>query len=151
MKMMVLCLLGFFLSSPLLAQRQDPACNEFKYIKSTMRAIDSQSVDRVIPYADWLDVKYRRQDRNQAGRETAKVVILALIGRLSFITFWMMPTRAEAATVTGSYVRSPQAYSRFLQLTPERACPILRFGGSDGDLLRSVTHEVYLELRRARR
>ncbi len=151
MKTLALFALGFFLSSPLFAQRQDLLCNEFKYIQRTMRAIDSQSVDRVIPYADWLDQKYRRQDRTQAGRETAKVVILALIGRLSFITFWMIPTRAEAATVTGSYVRSPQAYSRFLQLTPERACPILTFGGSDGDLLRNVTHEVYLELRRASR
>ncbi len=151
MKMMVLFFLGFFLSSPLLAQRQDPACNEFKYIQNTMRAINSQSVDRAIPYADWLDEKYRRRDRIDAGTNTAKVVILALIGRLNFVTFWMMPTRAEAATVTGSYVRSPEAYSRFLLLTPERACPILRFGGSDGDLLRSVTHEVYLELRRARR
>jgi hypothetical protein len=150
MKIMVffLCLL---LSSSLFAQRQDPACNEFKYIKNTMRAINSQSVDRVIPHADWLDQQYRREDRNQAGRETAKVVILALLGRLSFMTFWMMPTRAEAATVTGSFVRNPEGYSRFLQLAPEHACLFLGFIGSDADLLRTITHEVYLELRRARR
>ncbi len=151
MKTLALFALGFFLSSPIFAQRQDPLCNEFKYIQRTMRAIDSQSVDRVIPYADWLDVKYRRQDRNEAGKNVAKVVILTLIGRINFVTFWMIPSRAEAATITGSYVRSPEAYSRFLQLTPQRACPILTFGGSDGDLLRNVTHEVYLELHRAHR
>ena len=63
----------------------------------------------------------------------------------------MMPTRAEAATVTGSFARNPEGYSRFLQLAPERAFPFLRFEGRDGELLRTITHEVYLELRRARR
>lgn len=116
-----------------------------------MHAINSQSVDQVIPYADWLDVKYRRNDQNKAGTNAAKFVILSLIGRLNFMTFWMIPSRAEAATVTGTFVRSPEAYSRFLQLSPDRACPILTYGGSDGDLLRSITHEVYLELRKARR
>lgn len=116
-----------------------------------MNAINAQSVDRVIPHADWVDQKYRRKDAISAGTNVAKVVILALIGRLNFVTFWMMPTRAEAATVTGMYVRNPEGYSRFLQLPPERACFVLRLGGSEGELLRDVTHEVYLELRRSSR
>ncbi len=151
MKIIVLFALGIFLSSPILAQRQDPSCMHFRSIQRTMHAINSQSVDQVIPYADWLDVKYRRNDQNKAGTNAAKFVILSLIGRLNFMTFWMIPSRAEAATVTGTFVRSPEAYSRFLQLSPDRACPILTYGGSDGDLLRSITHEVYLELRKARR
>jgi hypothetical protein len=147
-----LLLLAVLIFSPtIFAQRSDPACSEFRYIQRTMHAINTQSVDHVIPYADWLDRKYRREDQISAGKNIAKVVVLTLIGRLNFITFWMMPTRAEAATITGSYVRSPEAYARFLQLTPQRACPILTFGGSDGELLRDVTHEVYLELRRASR
>jgi hypothetical protein len=150
MKSLLLLVLIVF-STSLFAQRTDPACNEFRYIQRTMHAINTQSVDHVIPYADWLDRKYRREDRISAGTNIAKVVVLTLIGRLNFITFWMMPTRAEAATITGSYVRGPEAYARFLQLTPQRACPILLFGGSDGELLRDVTHEVYLELRRASR
>lgn len=133
------------------AQRSDPACNEFRYIQKKMNAINSHSVDRVIPYADWIDVKYRRQDQVSAGTNIAKIVVLALIGRLNFVTFWMIPSRAEAATVTGMYVRNPEAYSRFLQLPSERACQVLLLGGSEGQLLRDVTHEVYLELRRASR
>ena len=150
MKTLALFVLGLFLSSPLFAQTQDPVCSEFQYIKSTMRAIDAESVDRVIPYADWIERKYRREDRIEAGKTTGKVVILALIGRLNFITFWMIPTRAEAATVTGSYLRNPESYSHFLQLTPQRACAVLRLGGSEGILLRNLTHEVYLEIHRAR-
>lgn len=128
----------------------DPACSDFKYIQSTMRAINSTSVDRAVPHADWLDRRYRREDQIALGTSVAKTVVLVLLQRLSFWSFVLTPDRAEAATVTGSYVRSPEAYSRFLHLVPERACPILRYGGSDGQLLRDVTHEVARELRRAR-
>jgi hypothetical protein len=114
-----------------------------------MHAINSKSVDEVIPYADWLDRKYRREDTIKAGTNVAKVVILALIGRLNFVTLWMMPTRAEAATLTGMYVRSPEGYAKFLQLPPASACQVLLYGGSEGQLLRDITHEVSLELHRS--
>lgn len=148
MKVFVLFVLGFFLSAPLFAQT-DPACSDFKYIQRTMRAINSTSVDQVIPHADWLDRKYRREDQITVGTTVAKTVVLLLLQRLNFMAYVMTPSRAEAATITGSYVRSPQAFSNFLHLTPERACPILRFGGSDGELLRRVTQDVAIELRRA--
>lgn len=151
MKTLVLFVLGFFLSAQTFAQSQDPACNEFKYIQNKMKAIDATSVDHAVPHADWLDRKYRREDQITVGLTIGRTVVLLLLQRLNAMAYVFTPTRAEAATVTGSYVRSPEAYSRFLQLTPERACRILRYGGSDGDLLRSVTHEVYRELRRASR
>ncbi len=147
----ILILISIILTTSALAQRTDPACNEFRYIQRTMNAINSRSVDRVIPYADWVDQKYRRKDAISAGTNVAKIVVLSLIGRLNFITFWMIPTRAEAATITGMYVRNPEGYARFLQLPPQRACQVLRLGGSESELLREVTHEVYLELRRSSR
>ncbi len=148
--MLVLFVLGFFLTAPLFAQT-DPACRDFKYIQRTMRAINATSVDQTIPHADWLDRKYRREDQITAGTTIAKTVILVLLQRLSFMAYVLTPTRAEAATITGAYVRSPQEFSNFLHLKPERACSILRFGGSDGDLLRSLTQEVAIELHRASR
>jgi hypothetical protein len=146
-----LVLVSLILSSSVFAQRIDPACNEFRHIQRTMRAIDSQSVDRVIPHADWLDKKYRRQDAISAGSTVARTVVLILLQRVNVFMYIFTPSRAEAATVTGSFVRSPHSYVRFLQLTPERACPLMRFGDSDSELLREITHEVYSELRRSSR
>lgn len=151
MKILVLLTLILSFNSVAFAQRQNPFCSEFTYIQNKMKAINATSVDRAIPYADWVDERYRREDQRTVMKNTAKVVILALIGRLSFVTFWMMPNRAEAATVTGSYIRNPESYSRFLQLTPQRGCQVLGIPGREGDILREITHEVYLELRRASR
>lgn len=151
MKALILILSATILLSSFAEAATDPACTDFRYIQSTMRAINSTSVDRAVPHADWLDRKYRREDQIALGSNIAKTVVLVLLQRLTFWAYVFIPDRAEAATVTGSYVRSPEAYSRFLHLMPERACPILRFGGSDGQLLREVTHEVASELRRARR
>lgn len=116
-----------------------------------MRAIDSQSIDRVIPHADWLDKKHRRQDAVAVGSTVARTVVLILLQRVNVFMYVFTPSRAEAATISGSYVRDPQSYVRFLQLTPERACPIMRFGDSPAELLRDINHEVYSELLRSSR
>lgn len=144
-------ILGLFFVISAFGQTQDPACREFQYIQKTMNSINAKSVDRVIPYADWLDVKYRRQDQIQVGGTIARTVILILLQRVNVFMYVFTPSRAEAATLSGSYVRNPQSYVRFLQLPSERACRIMRLGGSDTQLLRDVTHDVYLELRRASR
>lgn len=151
MKNFITILIGLLFSFGAFAQRADPLCGEFRYIQRTMKAIDAKSVDRVLPNVDWLDVRYRREDRIAAGSLVARTVVLLLLQKLTFVSYLFVPSRAEAATVTGSYVRNPQAFLRFLQLPPERACFVLGLGGSDGELLREATHEVYREFRRASR
>ncbi len=139
----------FFFQMPAVAG-VNPYCEDFKKIKSVMTRLDSQSVDRVLPGADWLDEKYRKQDRNKVIMVAGKTVVLVLLKRLSFLSYVFEPTRAGVSSFTGYYVSSPENFAKFLALEPRSACNYLSMGDRHADILRDLTHEVWINLDRAR-
>lgn len=145
-------LLGFILmvSTSAFAAKTNPYCRDFQNIKNLGLELSKKEVDRVLPRADWLDERYRREDRKDAGMTVAKTVFMVAIGRLSWFTYAMIPTRAEAATMTGMYSRNPENYAKFLNLSTENACFYLSMPDSDADRLREITRELWLVLDQAR-
>lgn len=139
----------FFFQMPAVAG-VNPYCEDFKKIKSVMTRLDSQSVDRVLPGADWLDEKYRKQDRNKVIMIAGKTVVLVLLKRLSFLSYVFEPTRAGVSSFTGYYVSSPENFAKFLALESRSACSYLSMGDRHADILRDLTHEVWINLDRAR-
>ena len=129
----------------------NPYCNDFRKIKDTMVKLDRHGVERVLPDADWLDDRHRRQDRNQVVGIVAKTVILTLLKRLSALSYMFEPTRVGVSSFTGYYVSSPENFARFLQLPTKSACQYLSMGDRHADILRELTREVRMTLDRARR
>ncbi len=130
---------------------KNPYCESHRKIKSLMLKLDQGDVDRILPGADWLEEKYRRKNQQQAAGVVAKTVVLLLLKRLSALSYVFEPTRVGVATITGMYISNPQNFSKFLELPTPRACPYLSMSGSEADTLRELTHEVWLNLSRARR
>lgn len=147
--MRIVFLFLFFFQMPAVAG-VNPYCQDFNRIKATMAKLDKQAVDRVLPRADWLDEKYRKKDRNKVIMIAGKTVVLALLKRLSFLSYVFEPTRAGVSSFTGYYVSSPENFARFLELSPRSACNYLSMGDSHADTLRELTHEVWINLERAR-
>lgn len=142
-------LLTLFISTSTFAA--NPYCNDFIRIKRTMVQLDKHQVDRILPYADWMDEQYRRKDRKQMATITAKTVILLAIKRLTPLAYIFEPTRMGDGTVTGMYARSPENFARFLKLDSTSACSYLSMGGTGADTLRDITHQLWVTLDRARR
>ncbi len=129
----------------------NPYCDDFIRIKRLMVQLDKNQVDRILPYADWMDEQYLRQDQKQVRTIVAKTIILALIKRLTPLAYVFEPTRMGDGTVTGMYARSPANYAKFLKLDSRSACSYLSMGGSGADTLRDITHQLWVTLDRARR
>jgi hypothetical protein len=142
-------LILFFVQMPAVAG-VNPYCQDFNRIKSMMVKLDKGNVDRLLPKADWLDEKFRKKDRNKVVMIAGKTVVLALLKRLSFLSYVFEPTRAGVSSFTGYYVSSPENFARFLELQPRSACNYLSMGDSHADTLRELTHEVWISLDRAR-
>lgn len=138
------------LSFQALASR-NPYCDDFNRIKRLGVQLDKNRVDRILPYADWMDEQYRRKDQKQAATIAAKTVFLLLIKRLTPFAYIFEPTRAGDGTMTGMYARNPENFARFLQLSPRNACFYLSMGGTGADTLRDLTHQMWVMLDRARR
>ncbi len=114
-----------------------------------MVKLDKHKVDEIIPRADWLDEKYRLEDRKKMINLTAKTVVLALLKRLSFYSYIFEPTRAGVSSMTGYYVSSPDNFVRFLALEEKTACFYLGLHDVHAQILRKLTWTVALELRNA--
>lgn len=125
-------------------------CNDFIRIKRLMVQLDKHQVDRILPYADWMDRQYRRQDQKQAATIVGKTVILTLIKRLTPFAYILEPTRMGDGTVTGMYASSPENFARFLKLDSRSACSYLSMKGTGADTLRDITHQLWVTLDRAR-
>lgn len=139
----------FFFQMPAVAG-VNPYCQDFIRIKSMMVRLDKKGVDKVLPRAEWLDEKYRKKDRNKVVMIAGKTVVLALLKRLSFMSYVFEPTRAGVSSFTGYYVSSPENFARFLELSPRSACNYLNMGDRHADTLRELTHEVWINLDSAR-
>lgn len=148
--MRLVLLFLFFFQMPAVAGT-NPYCEDFKNIKRVMTRLDSTHVERVLPGADWLDDKYRRADRNQVIILTGKTVVLAMLKRLTPLAYIFEPTRAGVSSFTGYYVSSPEKFAQFLTLENKNACMYLSMGDRHADILRELTHEVWINLHRARR
>lgn len=129
----------------------NPYCNDFNQIQRMSRSLDADDVECLLDDPQWEDETYRRRSEMQLAGQAGKVLITFIIRRASVIGNWAVPTRAEAATVTGSYIRNPESFNRFLQLSPARACQVLGIPGREGDTLRSMTRELRIELARTLR
>lgn len=147
-KLLILITLVFATSA--LASR-NPYCEDHRKIKTVMIKLNQGDVDRILPGADWLDEKYRRQDQKQAAGIVAKTVVLLLLKRLTALSYIFEPTRVGVATFTGMYISNPENFAKFLDLPTARACQYLSMSGREADTLRDLTHEVWINLSRARR
>lgn len=130
---------------------RNPYCEDFKSIKKLMVKLDKEQVDQILPYADWMDDQFRRQDRKQVTAIAAKTIILMLLKRLSPLAYVFEPTRMGDGTMTGMYARNPENYAKFLQLETQSACGYLSMGGNGADTLRDITHQLWVTLDQARR
>lgn len=147
MKMITLFLLIFWSLSSL----ANPACGDFVRIKNVMTKLDKGDVGRILPNAEWLDEKYRRQDRMKAVGLVGKTVVLLMLKRLTFMSYLFEPTRAGVSSFTGYYVSSPENFVKFLSLESRSACRYLSMGDSHAALLRELTHKTWIELDQSRR
>lgn len=116
-----------------------------------MVQLDKHQVDRILPHAEWMDEKFRRQDQKQAAIVGGKTVVLLLLKRLTPLAYIFEPTRVGDGTITGMYARNPENYSRFLRLDSKSACAYLSMGGAGAEALRDITHQLWVTLDRARR
>lgn len=124
----------------------NPYCQDFIRIKNLMERLDKEKVDRILPGADWLDEKYRKQDRKKVVIVFSKTVVLALLKRVSFLTYVFEPTRAGVSSMTGHYISSPENFSKFLDLPVRSGCQYLSFPDREADTLRELTHEIWIQL-----
>src|SRR5690606_36795741 len=106
MKTLVVMLL-MSISFETLAAR-NPYCDDFVRIKNLRARLDKNQVDRILPYADWMDEQYRRKDQKQAASIAAKTAFLLLIKRLTPFAYMFEPTRLGDGTITGMYAANPQ-------------------------------------------
>lgn len=148
--MRIIFLFLFFFQMPAVAG-VNPYCEDFIRIKNLMVRLDKENVERVLPRADWLDEKYRKKDQKKVALIVGKTVVLALLKRVSFLTYVFEPTRAGVSSMTGYYVSSPENFSRFLELPSKNACQYLSFPDRQADILRELTHETWMQLEEARK
>lgn len=148
MKTLLILMTLVFTTSALAAR--NPYCEDHRKIKTIMVKINQGQVDRILPNADWLDEKFRKQDQKKMAGIVAKTVVLLLLKRLSALSYIFEPTRVGVATVTGMYISNPDNFSKFLELPTPRACQYLSMSGREADTLRDLTHEVWINLSRAR-
>lgn len=116
-----------------------------------MVKLDRGNVDRILPNAEWLDEKHRRQNRIQVAGVVGKTVVLLMLKRLTFLSYLFEPTRAGVSSWTGYYVSSPENFVKFLSLPSANACNFLRMNDSHAAVLRNLTHQVWIELDQSRR
>lgn len=129
----------------------NPYCEDFKKIKNLMVRLDKGNVNRILPNAEWLDEKHRKQDRMQAAGLVGKTVVLLMLKRLTFLSYLFEPTRAGVSSWTGYYVSSPENFVKFLSLESRSACTYLSMNDSHAELLRELTHKTWIELNQSRR
>ena len=132
------------------AARNNPYCGLFNSIQSTIRQIDGQGVDRILPHADWLENVYRRRDQTTQIMVVGRTVVLVAIQRLSWVSYVFTPSRAEDGSFTAYYIRSPQNFAKFLELSPRTACQYLSAPDRQAEILRSYTVQVYDTLEAAK-
>jgi hypothetical protein len=142
-------LMNLIFTTSALASR-NPYCEDHRKIKTIMVKINQSQVDQVLPNAAWLDEKFRKKDQIQAAGIVGKTVVLLLLKRLSALSYVFEPTRLGVGTFTGMYISNPENFSKFLELPTARACQYLSMSGRESDTLRDLTHEVWINLSRAR-
>ena len=145
-----LLVLSLMVSSLSYAAKENPYCRDFKNIQKLRLELSKHDVQRILPRAEWLDDSYRKEDRKDAAVTIGKTIVLVAIQRLSWFSYVIIPTRAEAATMTGYYSRNPENFSKFLDLKPDSACSYLRMADSDADRLRDITRDLWIQLDNAR-
>lgn len=136
-------------STPVAAQNAQTLCREFTQIQNYVRSISGATIHQVFPEHEWEENIYARRDIAMGATNVAKTLVFFLVRRANWVSYSLTPDRAEAATVTGSFIRSPDDFARFLMLPPSQACNILRFPGREADVLRDLAHEMWLMVRRA--
>ena len=141
----------FLVGAPTAAQATVTYCQKFITSQNYIRSINGETIDELFPEQDWQDNVYRSRDRNMNVANVAKTFVFVLIRRASWVGYALTPSRAEAATLTGAYVRSPDAFARFLQLPSSQACHLLTLPGAEADTLRALTHQIWLMIRAATR
>lgn len=136
--------MALFISSVSFAAYENPSCQDFQRIKNLRVKLSEGQIDKILPRAEWLDEEYRKQDYKQMGFEGAKTVFLIAINRLTVFSYIFTSGRAEAATRTGYFMRSPKNFAEFLELPTANACFYLSMNGSESEILRQLTHELWL-------
>lgn len=147
--MRIVFLFLFFFQMPAVAG-VNPYCTYFQNIQTTMKKIDKAGVKKILPNAQWVEDERRSHNLRQNGKLLAKTIILGLLKKISVTTYLFEPTRAGVSTVTGYYVNSPENFARFLELPPKSACSYLGLGDRHADILRELTYEVWLNVKRAK-
>lgn len=143
-------LMTLIFTTSALASR-NPYCEDHRKIKTIMVKINQSQVSKILPNADWLEEKYRKQDQRRAVGIAGKTVVLLLLKRLTALSYVFEPTRAGVSSFTGFYVSSPENFSRFLDLPTQNACQYLSMNDSHAQVLRELTHTVWTELDYSRR
>lgn len=141
-------LLAFFLTNVTWAQ-SGPSCRQHTTIRNFLDTHREGSVDLLFPGYEWQNGQRDRQDREMINLNVAKTVVLAILGRTNWVTFAMIPSRAEAATMTGFYIRSPDNFARFLRLPERQACLYLRMNDTAAVQLRRLVRTLYARVLRA--
>ena len=131
------------------AAGQNPYCTDFSQIKRIKQTITPRQVDQLLDDKKWVDDIYKKEDIMLGAQQAGKIAIMFLIRRASVVGTLMIATRAETGTVTGSYIRSPVTFAKFLDLPQDRACRVLSIPGREGDTLRDMTRTLRRELQHA--
>ncbi len=131
------------------ATRRLPSCNQFDRVQTVLRTHGADAIERMVPGFQWLDSRYRDQDRTIWGLNITKTVVLAVIGRANWASFVFMPNRAEAATMTGFYTRTPENFASFLLLNSRQACNYLSMTDRSATDLRHLVRTLYARVLRA--
>lgn len=144
-------LLTVFLFLVTLSVSANPYCRDFASIKRVISRLDSERIEDLLPHAEWLDEKHKKQDRRRIAGVAGKTIVLLMLKRLTFLSYVFEPTRAGVSSWTGYYVSSPENFVRFLSLEQSSACTFLRMNDSHAEKLRQLTRDVAIELRRSQR
>jgi hypothetical protein len=132
-----------------LAWAQGASCQQHTAIRNFLDSHRADSVDLLFPDYEWLGQQREQQDLNLLSLNVAKTVVLALIGRTNWVTFAIIPNRAEAATMTGHFINSPDNFAKFLRLPTRQACLYLRMNDSSAVQLRRLVRTLYARVLRA--
>lgn len=126
------------------------ACQDFKNIQRFTNLLTEKNIDELLPKADWVDEKVKRNKLKRTAGFVGKLVMAALIGKVNPLSFLADPTPAAVSSMTGSFTKSPKDFARFYELTPKSACFYLGMPDTHANLLRRFTHELWLELEYSR-
>lgn len=79
-----------------------------------------------------------------------KTVALALLKRLSSLSYVFEPTSVGMAALTEMVISSPENFTRFLEISTASVCRCLSMSGSESDTLWDLTDEIWVQLSRPR-